>query len=56
MFDSTVRAQEFVIESDKEFELYANFLLPVNENSSMMDKRMTMQIFKGEELFISSIW
>jgi len=49
VFDSAVRAQEFVIESDQEFELYANFLLPVNE-SSLMDKRMTMQIFKGEEL------
>jgi len=49
VFDSTVRAQEFVIESDTEFELYANFLLPVNGNS-VMDKRMTMQIFKGDEL------
>ena len=49
VFDSAVRTQEFVIESDTEFELYANFLLPVNENS-LMDKRMTMQIFKDEEL------
>lgn len=49
VFDSAVREQEFVIESDTEFELYANFLLPVNENS-LMDKRMTMQIFKGNEL------
>jgi len=49
VFDSAVRMQEFVIESDTEFELYANFLLPVNENS-LMDKRMTMQIFKSDEL------
>ncbi len=49
VFDSSVSSQEFVIESDTEFELYANFLLPINENS-VMDKRMTMQIFKGEEL------
>jgi len=49
VFDANVRSQEFIIESEKEFELYANFLLPVNDNS-LMDKRMTMQIFKGEQL------
>ena len=49
VFDSNVRSQEFIINSDEEFELYVNFLLPVNGNS-MMDKRMTMQIFKGDEL------
>lgn len=51
VFDFATRSQEFVVDSEDEFELYANFLLPINEKS-LMDKRMTMQIFRGDELLV----
>ena len=51
IFDSKIREQEFVINSDEDFNLYANFLLPVNGNS-LMDKRLTMQVYESENLLV----
>lgn len=51
IFDSETRKQMFVINSSEDFNLYANFLLPVNDNS-LMDKRLTMQVYESENLLV----